>query len=163
MPPGPPPPQFLSGFSCVEFTTAYYKRGYLQENREFIAEPILDITIDPFHSDGPLTDLDFHAGTRASFQTNDSHATGSPRALYEGDFWGGFNAIFFKRVKFDTTYVDITSPNSAFSTIQEFDNQPTFIDDGKLGDVSFRPVVGLVQEIGSSKRRAGLRPRRHLP
>ena len=107
----------------MQFSTAYYKRGFLLEDHGLIWQPMVDFAVNPYHSNGFLTDLSFDIGTRESVHTNDSGARRSPAAPgpRATSGWAAPRQPSCTASSLDTTWVEITSPNDYFQTIQEWD------------------------------------------
>jgi len=151
-PPGMPPQRLISGVMVMDFTTAYFKRGFLQEDQGVIFQPLINVDLNLIRNDqdGPINRLAVSVGARASVHDEKSHAQDDPAVWYEQDIWGALSITAFNRWKLDTTYVNIASPNDAFDTIQEVDIQLTFLDDGMFGEATLHPYVLLVQETQNS-------------
>jgi hypothetical protein len=153
--PPAPPPKIVMGFISNEFTTHYFKRGFIQENQGIIAQPMVNITVIPWGSPtGPINALAVSVGTRESIHSEETGVDSSSdlEEWYEADAWVTGTVIALGgKVKFDTTWVYITTPSDAFRSFQEIDFQLTFNDDGMLPcGITVHPYVLFVQELDGS-------------
>src|ERR1041385_8017506 len=78
----------------LEFTTAYYYRGFFQENQGLIAQPAMKLGYDVYHGDGWLTRVSPLVGWRASLHSNETAAQEDPRWVYELDALAGSQFTF---------------------------------------------------------------------
>jgi len=98
----------------VDFTNGYYFRGLLQEDSGLIVQQWADITLNLAEG------LDFTVGIWDSFHTEQTGASGTgPEIWYEADIYLGLTASMVKDWEMGITYTAYTSPNDAFSTVEE--------------------------------------------
>jgi uncharacterized protein (TIGR02001 family) len=127
-------------------TNQYFFRGILQEHEGFIAQPSAELGIDLIqNTDFTLTGI---VGVWNSFH---DQATGSTTdddivsKWYEFDFYAGVSATL-GRFGLSATYTAYTSPNDAFSSIEELIFTLAYDDSGHFGAVSFQPYVTVAFE-----------------
>lgn len=114
----------------ADFTTHYFFRGILQEDRGIIAQPALEVG-KPLLEGG--TGL-FESVTLTLGQWNSLHSgdtgsgAGGGDAWYESDTYAGLSATH-GAFTFGLTYTAYASPNGRFATVQEVAGSVAF-DDG---------------------------------
>lgn len=128
-----------------DFTTAYFFRGILQERNGFIWQPYAEVGINLYEGDedAPIGSIDIGVGVWNSFHSNKTLASGSgPSNLYETDIYPSLTFGFANNLELALTYYVYTSPNGAFSTVQNFDAGLAY-DDSELwgGNFSMGPSV----------------------
>ena len=107
----------LSVSGGTDFATAYYFRGYNQEDQGFIFQPYLNLYLK-IRDDEDLR-VTGYVGTWNSVHSEQTLAAGSgPDQWYESDFLAGvdFGSGAFT---LGVVYTAYTYPNGAFDTIQE--------------------------------------------
>ena len=127
----------------MDVTTAYFFRGILQERNGFIGQPYLEVGANVYENEGGfLSSLTLLGGTWASVHSEETgnSGTGAP-ALYELDFYGGVTAGLGDYVEAGASYVIYTSPNNAFSAVQEVDFTLGLDDSEFLGAFAMSPSV----------------------
>ena len=101
----------------VDLTTAYFFRGYNQEDQGIILQPYATLTAS-FH-DGENVDVNGYVGIWNSFHDEQTLAAATgPSTWYESDLFAGIDLVFGK-LTLGTVYTWYTYPNGAFNTIQE--------------------------------------------
>ena len=127
-----------------DFTTAYFFRGILQERNGFIWQPFAEIGFNLYEGgdDSALKSIDLGFGIWNSFHSNQTLAESGPANLYETDYYPSLSLTFPHDVSFSMTYFVYTSPNGAFSTVQNFDMGLAY-DDSELwgGGFSMGPSI----------------------
>jgi hypothetical protein len=132
----------VSFAASVDITTAYYFRGYLQEDQGLIVQPDASATF------ALSDDLGVYIGSWSSFHSEQTGATGSgPDIWYEADIYGGVTYTGLDLVTLDAAYVVYTSPNGAFDDIQELDFYVEFDDSEYLNDWALTPYALVAIEI----------------
>ena len=138
----------LSVSGGLDFTTAYFFRGYNQEDQGFITQPYANLYAKL------LTDEDLTAtayvGTWNSIHSEHtlSNAGGGPDAWYESDFLAGVDFVSGPYT-LGLVYTAYTYPNGAFETIQEVGAKFTLDDTELLKDrigFALKPYVGVYAE-----------------
>ena len=134
-----------------DFTTAYFFRGILQERNGFISEPSAEMSINLFKGDGPLTSVDVGMGIWFSFHSNKTGASGSgPSNLYETDYYPSLSLGWSPGLTTSLTYLVYTSPNGAFSTVQQLDLGLAYDDSELLGSFAFGPTATFSFELDNT-------------
>ncbi len=110
----------LSLGAGLDVPTAYFFRGILQERDGGILQPYAELTIDLWENDAGQS-LSLVGGIWNSVHTNKTGATSSPSNWYESDVYAGLSLGLSDFLSSDLTYIAYTSPNGAFSTVQELD------------------------------------------
>jgi hypothetical protein len=101
----------------LDYTTAYFFRGYNQEDTGLILQPYVTVTAALASNDNFA--LNGYLGTWNSFHEKKTLAAATgPDTWYESDLFGGLDFVFGK-LTLGTVYTFYTYPNGAFNTIQE--------------------------------------------
>ncbi|MGF1634408.1 MAG: hypothetical protein ACFCVE_11210 [Phycisphaerae bacterium] len=101
----------------VDFTHAYYFRGIIQEDDGLIVQPYLEVGIDVAETDDVTVGA--AVGIWNSIHDEDTGSDGDgPESWYESDVYAGLS-FGFGDFSADVIYTIYTSPNNAFSTVQE--------------------------------------------
>ncbi len=107
----------------VDFTTAYFYRGIIQENQGLIMQPYADATFQ-------LTDaLSVYLGTWNSIQDN---LAGSD--WYESDFFVGASYSLSECLSVDLSYIWLYGPSGGGEFTQEINIGVAYDDSGLWGD-----------------------------
>jgi hypothetical protein len=118
--PAEPPDYNTGGLTLtggVDWTTAYFFRGYNQEDTGLIFQPYATVTAALVSNDD--FSLNGYVGIWNSYHDKKTLASGSgPSAWYESDVFGGLDFVFGK-FTVGTVYTFYTYPGGAFNTIQE--------------------------------------------
>lgn len=129
----------LSFSGAVDFTHAYYFRGYLQENDGLIVQPSVSVSAQ-------LADnVSMYAGMWNSFHTKQ---TAGDDMWYEADFFTGVD-IDLAPITLGLNYTLYTYPNGAFDAIHEVQAKVTF-DDSTLSEdpkLVFSPYILVAYEL----------------
>lgn len=134
----------------VEYTTAYFSRGFLFEDDGLILQPYLDLAFDVLRTDD--TTVSVVAGTWNSYQdeATDAGTTDSFREnWYETDLYLGA-ALATGNWSFEASYYWYTSPSDAWETIEEVYFTAAYDDSEALGAWSMQPNVLLAIETGEN-------------
>ena len=138
----------LSLSGGIDFTTAYFFRGILQERDGLIVQPYLEVGANLYSApedydvsrDGPLSSISLTLGTWNSLQSKQTGGTDeNDPVFYETDWYGGVNFGFFGKLDTGVSYVAYTSPSDAFSTVQEVDFNLGLDDSEWLGAWALSP------------------------
>ena len=125
-----------------DFTTAYFFRGILQERNGFIWEPSADLSINVYAGDGTLASVDLGFNVWNSVHSNKTLADGSgPSNLYETDYTPSITLGWSNGFETSLSYPIFTSPNGAFSTVQQIDVGIAYDDSELLGPFALAPAV----------------------
>jgi hypothetical protein len=131
----------------VDFTTAYFFRGYNQEDQGVIVQPYANLYLKLVDSEAFKTT--FYVGTWNSLHSEHTAAAGTgPDAWYESDFLTGVDLTFGK-LTVGAIYTAYNYPNGAFNTIEELGVKVAYDDTdfekGKLG-FALKPYVAAYAE-----------------
>jgi len=132
----------------VDWTTAYFFRGYNQEDGGLILQPYATLTANVYNSD--KFNINVYGGTWNSFQSAKTGSDGNgPSSWYECDLFGGVD-FSFDKFTVGVIYTFYQYPNGAFKTIQEVGFKLSYDDTDlmKKTGVSFglKPYVGVYIE-----------------
>ncbi len=133
----------------IDWTSAYYARGYRQEDKGGIVQPWAEIgfTLHKWE-DG---DFGVFLGTWNSVHGKKTGAADTASRFvskwYESDVYAGL-ALNLGKFSFSTTYMAATSPNDAFVTCEEWQGTVSFDDSEYLGAWAMNPSVLVVYETG---------------
>ncbi|MCC7066124.1 MAG: hypothetical protein IT456_25230, partial [Planctomycetes bacterium] len=132
------PAKVVSGSLGVDFTTAYFFRGILQEDQGVIAQPWVELGYGLYSADEGIKSLDLTFGLWNSLHDGPTGGAGSP--WYESDFYVGLSAAVGDRLTIGSTYTSYYSPNATFGTVQELAFS-VGLDDSDLwgGSFSLKP------------------------
>jgi hypothetical protein len=137
----------LSFEGGIDYTTAYFFRGYLQEDSGLILQPYASISADFIDREG--LGLSGYVGIWNSIHTEKTGHVSGPSSWYESDIYGGLD-LALGDFTVGTVYTFYTYPNGAFDTIQEIGFTLSY-DDSKLGlPVALSPFVGVYFETRDS-------------
>lgn len=131
----------------VDFTTAYFFRGILQEDGGFIAQPYMNTTITVYEGSGGLNSVGGTLGIWNSFQENSPGEPEDPAGWYEADLYGGLTFALFDRWEAGVTYTAYVSPNDSFDTVQEISFSLSFDDSELLGPFALSPSILVAIEL----------------
>lgn len=162
--PTPPPPRSLSGEEPgaepavnagaihlsvgLDLTNAYFSRGLRQEDEGLIVQPWATVGFDLLNSDD--WSLQAYVGTWNSLHTEETGAANTEDAIgkwYESDAYFGLAATT-GNWELGAQYGWFTSPNSAFTTVEELQLSVCYDDSDALGDWALSPSALLVIETG---------------
>ena len=116
----------------VDYTTAYFFRGYNQEDTGLILQPYATITAALVSNDNFT--LNGYVGIWNSFHEKKTLAAATgPDTWYESDLFGGLDFVFGK-ITLGTVYTFYTYPNGAFNTIQEIGFKVAYDDTDFMKD-----------------------------
>lgn len=133
----------------LDYTTAYFYHGILQEDTGLILQPAAKVTIN-LHEHDDLT-IDAYFATWNSFQGQKTGAQAHGDFIeywYEADLIGGI-AITKGKLSIVTQYAFLTSPSDAYETVQELDVTLAFDDTEALGKLALHPYALLAVETGA--------------
>jgi hypothetical protein len=136
----------------MDFTTAYFFRGILQERDGFIWQPYGEINVPLWVDEGgDLDKVTFFIGNWNSVQSKKTLSSGSgPGNWYESDIYGGFKFSLWDTVEFKPFYIAYTYPNGAFNTIQEIDFGVALNDAQWLDTWALNPSALIAWEVDNT-------------
>lgn len=140
----------LSFSGGTDFTTAYFFRGYNQEDQGVIGQPYL--TLYAKLSDEDEFNVTGYVGTWNSVHSENTLADtgGGPDSWYESDFLAGVD-VASGAFTVGFIYTLYTYPNGAFDSIQELGVKLAWDDsefqEGRLG-FALKPYVAVYAETG---------------
>ena len=138
----------LSWSGGVDFATAYFFRGYNQEDQGFITQPYANLYFKAVDTES--FKLTPYVGTWNSIHSENtlSNAGGGPDAWFESDFLAGVD-LGMGAFTLGFVYTAYTYPNGAFETIQELGVKLAWDDTefqkGKIG-FALKPYVAAYAE-----------------
>jgi hypothetical protein len=136
----PPPPRpvnerVVRGELGLDFTSAYFFRGILQEDQGIIAQPWIELGFGLYEGDGPLRALDLTFGLWNSLHEGPTGSGGNRSMWYESDFDVGVEGRIGDRIHVGTTYTAFHSPNGSFPTVQELAFSARYDDHDQMATV----------------------------
>jgi hypothetical protein len=142
----------------MDIVTAYYFRGYAQENQGLIGQPWAEIGFNLYQGDDMIDGVDLYIGTWNSLHSDRTGAgattmpgsSNSPGNWYETDFYAGVSFGILEDWTLDVLYTAYMSPNNAFSTIEEIGLIIAYDDSELLGEFSLSPYVGFFFETSNA-------------
>jgi hypothetical protein len=132
----------------VDFTNAYYWRGFRQEDRGFIAQPFASIGVDVWQ--GEEWALQAFVGTWNSVHDRATLAATTDEVVkkwYESDYYFGLSASVGKWT-LSAQYNWYSSPSNAFTTVEEAQVTAMYNDADDLGAFALGPLASLAFETG---------------
>lgn len=134
----------------MDWTTAYFFRGILQEDQGLILQPYGEIGFTLFEGTPAFGDVALTVGLWNSLHdgpTGTGGATNDPRVWYEADFYTKVGWSFLEHFSAAVMYTAYMSPNNSFNTVEEL-AIGLGLDDGTfLGPFSLQPSVLLAWEV----------------
>lgn len=134
---------FISLHAGLHFTTQYFARGLLQENKGVIAQPWIELRMHLYQTNGPISDVFLFAKSWNSFHSGPSgtgsNLSNSPSAWYETQLTAGLGVQAFRVLTVSGGYNIQISPNDRFNTVEEL-----FV----RGDLQDKRLWGLTGEVG---------------
>jgi len=131
----------------VDYTTAYFFRGYNQEDTGLILQPYVTITASLVSNDDFT--LNAYVGTWNSFHERKTLNQGSNSSWYESDLFGGIDLVL-GNFTIGTVYTFYTYPNGAFETIGEVGFKAAYDDTDlmkRMGiNFAFKPYAAVYIE-----------------
>ncbi len=133
----------------LDYTTAYFYHGIIQEDAGLILQPAAKLTVNLYEHD----DIKVHAllgiwnsfhGQKTGAQTHGDFTD----YWYETDLIGGL-VLTKDKLSLTTTYTFLTSPSDAYETVQELDLTLAFDDSEALGKFALHPYALLGIETGA--------------
>ena len=131
----------------ADVVTAYYFRGYEQEDSGFIIQPDIEVTAGLYEGDGFITGVSIFASAWNSFHGEETLAgpESTVDSWYETDLSAGMSVEFGERFTGTIAYIGYFYPNDAFEPIHELDFSLEFNDaglyDSKLSDDDTAPAL----------------------
>lgn len=135
----------------VDWTTQYFFRGIVQEAEGLIVQPWVDFVFPLFEGENASFSLNVGAWNSLHDGASGSGTDGMTMH-YELDAYVGIGVSFAESWSASATYVLLSSPNSAFGLVKEFDVSLSFDDSAFFGSESGRfhgvqPSVMIAMEI----------------
>jgi hypothetical protein len=131
----------------IDYTTAYFFRGYNQEDTGLILQPYVTITAAVASNDNFT--LNAYVGTWNSFHEKKTATSGTNSSWFESDLYGGLDFVVGK-FTVGAVYTFYTYPNGAFETIQEIGFKVAYDDTEVLKNAglnfALKPYVGVYIE-----------------
>jgi hypothetical protein len=130
----------------LDWTSAYFFRGYNQEDQGVIVQPYMNVYFKLSESEkNPITG---YVGTWNSFHSEKTLGDdGSFETWYESDLYGGVDFGLGGGFTLGGIYTMYTYPGGAFDTIEEVGVKLSFDDTDKLGlPFALKPYVGVYFE-----------------
>lgn len=132
----------------TDITTAYFFRGILQERDGVITQPYGEVSFSLYENKGAaLSSVTLTGGLWASVHSEKTGNTGTGApAFYELDVYGGGSVGLFDTLELGASYILYSSPNNAFSKIQEVDFSLGLDDSQWLGPLALNPHAAFAIE-----------------
>jgi hypothetical protein len=144
--PAPAGDRRISFTAGADVTTAYLFRGILQEREGVIVPPFAEFGVNAYTGTGGVRSLDIAAGWWNSLHSGPTGRQGPASAWYEADFYTTFTLALAGGWEPGATYTAYTSPNGAFSTVNELALTLGY-DDSRLGGFAMSPTALVAFEL----------------
>lgn len=142
----------LSFSAGADITSAYFFRGYLQEDSGFIFQPWAELGVTIVNGEDGLPGVSLAVGSWNSFHSEKTGATETNlQAWYESDFYAGLT-LDWESFSLGLSYTVYTYPSSSFNTVQEIGVTAGFSlpDDTMLNTVLGDISLGVFVEVDNS-------------
>lgn len=113
------PPPHITVTTGMDAASSYMFRGLYQEDRGVVAPAFVDVRIPLAPAHGRVPALRANVGMWNSFHSGPTGAQGYANAWYEADYYASLTASF-GRWSPGVVALVMTSPNTAFNTVYEF-------------------------------------------
>lgn len=136
----------------LDVTTAYFFRGYVQEDSGLIAQPWAEVGFSLVEASDDTPGVSLTLGTWNSLHSQHTGATeDNIQAWYESDVYAGV-ALDWESFSLGLTYTTYTYPSSDFNTVEELGLSAGFAlpDESVAADILGDISVGLFAEIDNS-------------
>jgi hypothetical protein len=133
----------------VDWTTDYYFRGILQEDKDYIFQPYGEITFKLLEGGPAFGNLGLTIGTWNSLHGGPTGVDGNntdPDLWYESDFYTKLGWTFLEDFTSAVIYTAYMSPNDRFGTVQEVAFSLGYNDSKLLGPFALNPSLLLAFE-----------------
>lgn len=126
----------------IDVTTAYFFRGYLQEDQGLIVQPYANLYFDVAEG------WTGYVGTWNSLHEEQTGADpGTTGQWYENDFYAGVDWAVAEGFTLGVIYTVYTYPGGAFDTVEEIGAKLAWDDTGKTGlNIALKPYVAIYFE-----------------
>ena len=157
----PKPASAVSGDAGINFVSAYFSRGILQENQGTIAQPYADLYFSLYEDTGFVNKVVAQMGIWASAQSHHPGVVSSIPSWYEFDWMPGLAVTFAKNFTLTASYFEFDSPTNSFipsntgipASARSVNINLAYSDTDLLGAFALHPHVTFLKEI---KGAAGL-------
>ena len=151
----PKPASAISGDAGVNFVSAYFSRGVLQENQGTIAEPYADLFLTAYEGTGFINKVSLQMGVWASIHSHHPGVISSTPAWYEFDWTPGIAVTFAKNFTLTTSYFEFDSPSDSFipsntgipTSARSLNVNLAYNDTDLLGKFAMHPHFTYLREI----------------
>ena len=138
-----PPSKRVTVTAGLDFVSAYMFRGIFQEDSGVIVPPFADVGVTAYSGNGALKTVTLNGGIWNSLHSGPSGSGNSSidrSAWYEADYYGSvtFQVGNWKPGALFTSY---TSPNDAFSTVDELSAVLAYDDSGSAFPLNPKAVL----------------------
>lgn len=133
----------------LDYTTAYFYHGIIQEDCGLILQPAARVTLNILEKDD--WKLDTFLGTWNSFhgqKTGSRTHSDFTEYWYESDVIAGAT-LTYEKFSLTGSYTFLTSPSDAYETVQELDFTAAYDDSALLGAFALHPYALLGVETGA--------------
>jgi hypothetical protein len=128
----------------IDWTTDYYFRGILQEDKDYIFQPYGEISFKLMEGTPAFGNLALTIGTWNSLHGGPTGVEGNntdPDLWYESDFYTKLGWTFLEDFSSAVIYTAYMSPNDRFGTVQEVAFSLGYNDSKLLGPFALNPNV----------------------
>ena len=128
----------------IDWTTDYYFRGILQEDRDYIFQPYGEVSFKLVEGTPTFGNLALTIGTWNSLHGGPTGVEGNntdPDLWYESDFYTKLGWTFLEDFSSAVIYTAYMSPNDRFGTVQEVAFSLGWNDSKILGPFALNPSV----------------------
>jgi len=142
----------ISGDAGVNFVSAYFTRGLMQENQGLIAQPYADLFASLYEGSGFVNKVAAQMGIWASVQSHYAVPPGNPPltknpSWYEFDWMPGIAVTLAKNFTLTTSYYEFDSPADAFAASRNLNVNLAYDDSGLLSKFALHPHFTYLREL----------------
>jgi hypothetical protein len=133
----------------LDWTTAYYSRGYRQEDRGFILQPAAVLNVAALKTESATLSLNFSTWHSIHDKRTAARADAGEfyRRWYEADYLVGAS-LAMGNWTVGATYGWLDSPSDAFLQVEELTFAVSYNDAELMGAWSLKPAVAVIAETG---------------
>lgn len=124
----------------VDFTNAYYFRGYKQEDDGLLVQPWAQLTANLCKTDNLAVNA--YVATWNSVHSEHTLAESGPASWYESDVYGGIDLVMGGGFTLGLVYTHYTYPNGAFDSVGEIGVKLAYDDTAtKPAGIALKPYI----------------------
>jgi len=137
----------ITGDFGVQFVSAYFTRGLMQQNQGAIAQPYADLYFALYSGDGLINKVSLNLSIWASIQSHHPGNLSTVKDWYEFDYTPGVAVTFAKNFTLTTSYFEFDSPAGYFGSARSLNFNLAFDDTDYLHAFALHPHFTYLREL----------------